>query len=156
MKARAKILGHPVHPMLIVFPLGLLPCSVVCDVVHQLLRSGPWAILAFYMMGAGIVGGLVAGIFGLIDWLSIPSGTRAKRVGSWHGMLNLAVILLFTCSWLLRHGNPTDVSFLATILAVVALIIALFSAWLGAELVYRLSIGVDPAAHENAGNSLKE
>jgi uncharacterized membrane protein len=156
MKARAKILGHPVHPMLIVFPLGLLPCSVVCDLVHQLLRSGPWAILAFYMMGAGIVGGLVAGTFGLIDWLSIPSGTRAKRVGSWHGMLNLLVIFLFTCSWLLRHGNPTDVSSLATILGILALIVSLFSAWLGAELVYRLAIGVDPAAHENAENSLRE
>jgi uncharacterized membrane protein len=72
------------------------------------------------------------------------------------GMLNLVVIFLFTCSWLLRHSNPTDVSSLATILAILALIVSFFSAWLGAELVYRLSIGVYPAAHENAENSLRE
>ena len=107
-------------------------------------------------MGAGIVGGLMAGTFGLIDWLAIPSGTRAKRVASWHGLLNLLVIFLFTCSWLLRNGNPTDVSFLATSLGILALMVSLFSAWLGAELVYRLAIGVDPAAHENAENTLRE
>src|SRR3954467_5792087 len=78
MEARAKLLGHPIHQMLIVFPLGLLGMSVVFDLIYFAADDRVFAAVAYWMMIAGIVGGLLAAPFGLIDWMAIPSGTRAK------------------------------------------------------------------------------
>ena len=102
MESKAKIMGHPIHPILIPFPLGLLSTSAVFDVVHLLTGNGKWSQISFWMIAAGIIGGLAATVFGLIDWLAIPSGTRAKAVGMWHGATNVVMVTLFTVSWLLR------------------------------------------------------
>src|ERR671939_2173905 len=101
MESKAKLFGHPIHPMLIVFPLGLLATSVVFDVIAHATADGKWAEMAFWMIAAGVVGGLLAAVFGLVDWLAIPSGTRAKRVGALHGVGNVVVVGLFAVSWLL-------------------------------------------------------
>src|SRR5213592_512327 len=95
MASGAKAFGHPIHPTLIVFPLGLLATAVVFDVIRILTGNPTWSHVAFYMIAAGIIGGLAAAVFGLVDWLAITSGTRAKQVGSIHGLGNLAVVLLF-------------------------------------------------------------
>ncbi len=81
MHARARLFGHPIHQMLIVFPLGLLATAVIFDVIHLVTGNIRWAEIAFWLIAAGILGGLAAAPFGLIDWLGIPGGTRAKRVG---------------------------------------------------------------------------
>jgi uncharacterized membrane protein len=88
VESKAKILGHPIHPILIPFPLGLLSTSVVFDVVHLLTGNGKWSEVSFWMIAAGVIGGLVAAVFGLIDWLAIPSGTRAKAVGLWPRLMS--------------------------------------------------------------------
>src|SRR5262249_41967781 len=88
MESRAKLLGHPVHPMLIVFPLGLLATSVGFDITYLITRNGGWGTISYWLIGVGIVMGLVAAIFGLIDWLAIPPRTRAKRIGAYHGIGN--------------------------------------------------------------------
>src|SRR5262245_52793614 len=85
MEAKAKLFGHSIHQMLIVFPLGLLGMGVVFDVVYLSTHDEVFTAVAYWMMVAGIAGGLVAAPFGLIDWLAIPSGTRAKAVGGAHG-----------------------------------------------------------------------
>src|SRR5438874_1872907 len=108
MESRIKLFGHPIHPMLIVFPLGLLATSFVFDLVHLLTANGYWSEIAFWMITAGIVGGLAAAIFGLLDWLAIPSDTRAKSVGLLHGAGNLVVVALFAVSWFLRRDAPRD------------------------------------------------
>lgn len=96
--------------MLVVFPLGLFSTAVVVDVVH-LIRGGPiWSIVAFWMIGAGIVGGLCAAVFGTIDWLGIPRGTRAHRLGLLHGLENVCVVGLFIVSWFLHRGDPGNPS----------------------------------------------
>jgi uncharacterized membrane protein len=83
MESKAKVMGHPVHPILVPFPLGLLTTSVIFDVVHLLTGGARWAEIAFWMIAAGVIGGLLAAFFGLIDWLAIPSGTRGgDRVGA--------------------------------------------------------------------------
>src|SRR5215831_19374586 len=105
MHAKAKIFGHPIHQMLIVFPLGLLATSLVFDIVYQATGNGRWADISYVMIASGIIGGLLAAIFGLIDWLAIPGGTRAKRIGALHGIGNVTVVALFAISWLLRYGN---------------------------------------------------
>ncbi|HEY0478421.1 MAG TPA: DUF2231 domain-containing protein [Kofleriaceae bacterium] len=154
MNAKAKLFGHPIHQMLIVFPLGLLATSVVFDIVYQVTRNSRWADIAYIMIASGIIGGLVAAVFGLIDWLAIPQATRAKRIGALHGIGNVVVVALFAVSWLLRYRHPTTPGTASLILSIAGVAIALVTAWLGGELVDRLAVGVDDGAHVNAPSSL--
>ena len=155
MESKVKLLGHPVHPMLIVFPLGLLITAVIFDVVYFMTDNDSFTIVAYWCIAAGIIGGLLAAVFGLIDWLNIPSNTRAKAVGMWHGIGNVVVVALFALSWWLRYGDPAHTaSTVAFILALVGIGIGAVTGWLGGELVDRLGVGVDPGAHLNAPSSL--
>jgi uncharacterized membrane protein len=68
MESKARMMGHPIHSILIPFPLGLLTTSVIFDIVHLVTGSGKWSVVSFWMIAAGVIGGLVAAVFGLIDW----------------------------------------------------------------------------------------
>ena len=155
MESRAKLLGHPIHQMLIVFPLGLLAMALVFDVIHLVSGNGYWSEISFWMIAAGVVTGLLAAPFGFIDWLAIPAGSRAKRVGALHGVGNVVVVLLYAASWLVRSNAPATPIALAYILAFAGGGLALFTGWLGGELVDRLAVGVDEGAHVNAPSSLR-
>jgi uncharacterized membrane protein len=155
MESRAKLFGHPIHQMLIVFPLGLLAMAVIFDVIGLILHSGTWSGVALWMIGAGIVGGLIAALFGLIDFLAIPSGTRAKRVGALHGVGNVVVVALFALSWWLRLPAPNAPGGLALTASFVGVGLALVTGWLGGELVDRLGVGVDDGANLDAPSSLR-
>jgi uncharacterized membrane protein len=154
MESKAKLLGHPIHPMLIVFPLGLLATAVAFDTVALSTGNGSWFGISFWMIAAGIIGGLLAAIFGLIDWWAIPSGTRAKAIGLWHGAGNVVVVLLFIASWVMRKPLPTQPTRGALTVSFVAIVLALVAGWLGGELVDRLGVGVDRGAHLDAPSSL--
>jgi len=154
MESKAKLLGHPIHPMLIVFPLGLLATAVIFDIIALARGDGAWSGMAFYLIAAGIIGGLAAAVFGLIDWLAIPSGTRAKVIGLWHGAGNVVVVVLFGASWFLRWGTANVPGTLALILSFAGVVLALVTGWLGGELVDRLGVGVDDGAHLDAPSSL--
>jgi uncharacterized membrane protein len=156
MESRTKLFGHPVHPMLIVFPLGILGGSVFFDVVYLITKTGRWAEIAFWMIAAGVVGGLLAAVFGLIDWLAIPARTRAKRVGLLHGVGNVIVVGLFIASWLLRRPDPLDPGLLAHILSFMGFGLAGVTGWLGGELVFRLGVAVDDGADLDAPSSLAD
>ncbi len=156
MESRFKLLGHPVHPMLIVFPLGLLSTAVVFDVLYLLTGNEDLAIFSFWAIAAGLVGGLAAAIFGLIDWLAIPNETRAKSVGLTHGIGNVVIVGLFAVSWLMRMDDPAfGPNLLPFLLALAGAALALFTAWLGGELVYRLRVAVDDDAQLDASSSLR-
>ena len=154
MEARAKFLGHPIHQILIVFPLGLLATAVIFDVIALVASNGYWSEIAVWMIAAGIIGGLVAALFGLIDWTKIPSGTRAKRTGLLHGVGNVVVVLLFAGSWVLRRDDPRAPESLALVLSFAGGGLALVTGWLGGELVNRLGIGVYEGANVDAPSSL--
>jgi uncharacterized membrane protein len=154
MESRAKLFGHPIHQMLIVFPLGLLATALVFDAIGLLTGSGFWSQMAYWMIAAGVISGLLAAPFGLIDWLGIPSGTRAKRIGAVHGAGNVLVVGLYGVSWLMRTGNPATPETPALALAFLGGGIALITGWLGGELVDRLAIGVDDGANVDAPSSL--
>ncbi len=106
-------------------------------------------------MVVGLIGGLAAAIFGVIDWLAIPKSTRAKRIGGLHGAGNLAVVALFGLSLLTRWSTPAYLpDTLPMILGLLGGGLALVTAWLGGELVYRLRVAVDDDAHLDATNSI--
>ena len=154
IESRAKLLGHPIHQQLIVFPLGLLASAVIFDLIAWGFANPGFMEAAFYMIGAGVVAGLLVAVFGLIDWLAIPSGTRAKRIGAVHGIGNVVVVLLFASSFLLRWPNPGNPPTTAFLCAYTGACLALVTGWLGGELVTRLGIGVDDRTDLNAPSSL--
>jgi uncharacterized membrane protein len=154
MESRAKFFGHSIHQMLIVFPLGLLATALVFDAVQLITGNGFWSELSYWMIAAGVVSGLIAAPFGLVDWLAIPSRTRAKRIGAIHGAGNVIVVTLYGLSWLMRSGNPASPETPALAMAFLGGGLALITGWLGGELVDRLAVGVDDGAHLNAPSSL--
>jgi uncharacterized membrane protein len=154
MESRAKFLGHPLHQQLIVFPLGLLGMAAIFDIISLVTGNLRWTEVAFYMIGAGVLAGLLAAIFGLVDWTAIPKHTRAKRVGAVHGLGNVVVVVLFLASFYLRWPDPANVPSLGYVSSFSGFLIALFTGWLGGELVDRLGVGIDDGAHLDAPNSL--
>src|SRR5688500_13099724 len=107
MESRVKLFGHPIHPQLIVFHLGLLATAVIFDILYLSAANPVLPTVSFYMIAAGVIGGLLAAIFGFIDWLALPSNTRAKFIGGWHGIVNFVMVVLFAISWLLRWDNQS-------------------------------------------------
>lgn len=154
MESKAKALGHPVHPMLVVFPLGLFVTSLVFDIIRLAGGSDGFSVAAFYCIAGGVIGGLGAAVFGLVDWAAIPRGTRARRVGALHGIGNVIVTGLFVISWAIRAGDPGRLPRGAFVLSLIGVLLALITGWLGGELVDRLGVGVDPGAHVDAPSSL--
>ena len=149
-----KIAGHMLHPMLVVFPLGLLTTAVVFDVIGLVSHETMWHGLAFWMIAAGIVGGLLAAISGTFDYLGLPRNTRARSVGLYHGLGNVVVVVLFLASWLWRRPDPLHPATGALVLSFAGVGLALVTGWLGGELVERLGVGVDEGANLNAPSSL--
>jgi uncharacterized membrane protein len=152
----ARLLGHQVHPMLIVFPLGLLAASLIFDLVHLATDNAVFSEIAYWNMLAGILGGLLAAVFGFWDWLTIPQRTRAKRIGAIHGLVNLTVVILFAANLWIRHDELNHIPpTAALVLSFIAVALALVGGWLGGELVERLGIGVAENAGPNAPSSLR-
>ncbi len=155
MESKAKLFGHPIHPMLIVLPLGLFVMAVFSDIAYMVTKNPMFAMISYWNIGAGIAGGLLAAVFGFIDWLAIPSGTRAKAIGLYHGVGNVIVVALFLISCLMRYGVEGYIpSTAASVLIFFAIGLGLITSWLGGELVDRLGVGVDDGAHLNAPSSM--
>lgn len=138
MQPRARILGHPIHQILIVFPLGLLATSFFFDLAWLARRHEQLAIVAWWLIFAGVVGGAAAALFGLIDWLAIPRGTRARRVGAMHGGGMVIVALLYAASWVLRRDAPAHPGGFAILLSAGGVLLTVVTGWLGGELADRM------------------
>ncbi len=156
MQSRIKLFGHSVHQMLIVLPMGLLTASVVFNAIFLWTLDENWSRTAFeVMIPAGILTGLLAAPFGTIDWLAIPRGTRAKRVGALHGIVSLSVLVMFGYS-LVLHDSAVDNAPLAVALTFLGGGFAVLTGWLGGELVDQLGVGVADHPHLNAPSSLED
>jgi uncharacterized membrane protein len=80
--------------------------AAIFDIIYISTHNGHWADLSYWMIASGIIGGRIAAVFGLIDWLGISQGTRAKYMGLIHGLSNVVVLLLFIVSWFIRRLTP--------------------------------------------------
>lgn len=156
MESHAKAAGHAIHQQLVVLPLGLLVTAVVFDLLALVTGNGGLTTASYYMVAAGVLMGIAAVVFGLIDYLAIPAGTRAKRIGLLHGVSNEVMLVLFAVSWFLRPDDaPHTPGGFALALGVVGLALSGIAGWLGGELVGRLGVGVDPEAGLNTPASFK-
>ncbi|HKX42570.1 MAG TPA: DUF2231 domain-containing protein [Burkholderiaceae bacterium] len=154
MQTKVRLLGHSVHQMLVVFPLGLLGASVAFDVLRWITGLVQMSLVSYYLIAAGLIGGVIAAPFGLADWLAIPRETRARRVGALHGSGNAVVLALFFASWWLRRSAPDAPAALALACSFAGAALSLVTGWLGGELVDRMGVGVDDGANLDAPSSL--
>src|ERR671912_1745498 len=99
MESKAKLLGHPIHPMLIPFPLGLLGMAVIFELLAVFAGQESLGEASRPMIPAGIITGLLAAVFGAIDWAVNPAGTRAKGLATAHGIGNVVIVALFALAW---------------------------------------------------------
>src|SRR6185369_2656263 len=104
MKSKASIAGHPVHPMLIPFPLALWVTSFAVDILFYFLRHPTLLVIAKFLLAAGCLGAIAAAIPGIMDWLAIKDGD-VKRVANWHARLNIMALVVFAISFFLRIGS---------------------------------------------------
>jgi uncharacterized membrane protein len=147
MASPASIAGHPIHPMLIPFPIALWVFSLVADLLYLWRGKPHWTVIASYSLLAGCLGAVAAAVFGIIDWLAIKD-REVKKVANWHARLNILALLLFAASWYLRTDKGSDmVNDSLTIpiaLSVVGVIVVTISGWLGGELVFKYGVAVNP------------
>jgi uncharacterized membrane protein len=145
MATPASIRKHPIHAMLVPFPIGLFVFSLVSDVVFHAGWGGPvWKDVAFYTMAGGIIGALLAAVPGLIDLLSVRD-RRARRIGVTHMILNLSIVTTFAVNFWLRTRLEAS-AVMPVALSVFAVLALLVSGWLGGEMVYVHGVGVEPEA----------
>jgi uncharacterized membrane protein len=138
----AAIAGHPIHPMLVPFPVALLTLVAVTDIVYAVNESLFWSSVSYYMLWAGLISAGVAAIFGLIDFTTIKRA-REHRAGWAHLLLNVAIVLLSLVNLLLRWGNDVELIVPSGMLvSIVAAGLLMVSGWYGGELAYRHKVGV--------------
>ncbi len=146
MRSAANIKGHPIHPMLIAFPIAFLVGAFVCDVVGVIFDSSGWWTFGAWLAASGIVTGLVAAIPGVIDYIyTIPPGSSAKKRATMHMIVNVAAITLFAIAWIMRGGAATasEPAWLIVGIELIALGLLTSGGWMGGTLVYRNLIAVD-------------
>ena len=136
----ARVGKHPIHPMLIVLPLGLWVAALVFDVIYAFTGRPGFRTAAFWNVGAGVVGALLAAIPGFVDWLSLTG--RAARLGTYHMVLNLAAVAVFAVNWFVRTRVGSDSPW-PLVLSIVGVVGVAISGWLGGELVYVHRVGVE-------------
>lgn len=147
MAGRASIGGHPIHPMLIPFPIGLLVFSFISDLIFMWNGNPIWKdYVAFYTMLGGIIGAAAAAVPGLIDWATLTDRATV-RVANWHARVNIITLVIFIANFYLRTSSGAawiaslpSLPFILSIVGVIGLGIA---GWLGGQLVFHHGVAVD-------------
>jgi len=144
MRSKASFKSHPLHPILVSFPIAFLIGTFVSDVIGKISGISTFWQTGYYLEIAGIVMGLIAAIPGLIDYLfTVPPKSSAKKRGLKHALLNVSHLILFFIAFLIRINENPDTT-LILILEAAGVILIFITGWLGGTLVYRNQIGVDP------------
>jgi len=141
MSSTASFKGHPFHPILVPLPIGLWIFSLVSDLIYKFGFGGPiWNDVAFYTIGGGIVGALIAALPGFIELTDLQN-PKTKSIAIWHMFINLLAVALYCVNfWLRMHRAPGDT--LPIALSVGGIVLIIISGWLGGELVYVRGVAV--------------
>jgi nitrite reductase/ring-hydroxylating ferredoxin subunit/uncharacterized membrane protein len=151
VRARAQIKSHPIHPMLIVLPLGLFLGSWIFDLIGKATNNELLWAASYYCAITGIVGGFCAAIPGLIDWIGVvPPRSSAKNRGLLHAGLNTLALIAFIAIAVHRSSSIAEPGAFELGLMTITIVVLGISGWLGGTLSYRNQIGVDHR-YANAG-----
>jgi uncharacterized membrane protein len=153
-RSTASIAGHPIHPMLIPFPIAFFVATLACDIAYWRGGDIAWNTASLWLLGAGLVMAALAAVAGLIDVLGEPR-IRALREVWWHAGGNALLVLIQAWSWFARYSEGTAAVLPnGLILSAVAVVLMLFTGWMGWQMVYRDHVGVsdepDPRGHVGA------
>lgn len=149
MLSRASIRSHPIHPMLVAFPVALWVTSFIFDLIGAASHEQQYYATGFYLIVAGCAGAVIAALPGLIDLLfAIPPHSSAKTRGYLHAALNIVALADFIAVAAIRGGPASQANGLSLLLSFIGIVLIAISGWLGGTLVYRNQIGVD---HRYAG-----
>lgn len=142
----AKIGGHPIHPMLIPFPIVCFIGVLVTDIVFLNNNDPGWATASRYLLGVGIVMAALAAVAGLTDFMG---SDRIRSMGDAvkHMLANVAAVVLEIVNFFVRMNSDAAIAGTGIILSAVVVLILLYSGWKGGELVFRHGIGVEDAAN---------
>jgi uncharacterized membrane protein len=159
MASPASIARHPLHPILIPFPIALWVFSLIADVIYLWRGNAVWRDwIAFYTLLGGIIGAALAAVPGFVDWLSITDG-EVKKIANWHARLNVIALLVFAASFYLRTtGGAALVGGSYTIpvlLSVLGVILITISGWLGGEMVFKHGVAVEPQPDAGSGGKAR-
>ncbi|HEY2817587.1 MAG TPA: DUF2231 domain-containing protein [Casimicrobiaceae bacterium] len=152
MHTPASIARHPIHPMIIPFPIGLWVFSFICDLIFVFGSGEPvWKTVALYTMVGGVIGALIAAIPGLIDLISLPRELRKTAII--HMAINLTIVVLFVINiWMRISAGDAGVASKGPVwLSLVAILLLLVSGWLGGKLVYENGVAVDTESIRQRG-----
>jgi uncharacterized membrane protein len=148
MRTPASLFKHPIHPMLVVFPIGLWIFSLACDLIR--LAGGPgvaWATVALFSMIGGIIGALCAAAPGLVDLLFYKGGPPSlKKVALTHMAINLTAVVLYAINIWLRVTSPSSLGAgmsIPVLLSVIGVALIFVSGWLGGQMVHVDGVGVE-------------
>ena len=141
-KSTAQIAGHPLHPMLIPFPVAFLVATLVSDLIFWQTRNPAWSTASLWLLGAALVMAALAALAGLTDFLG---DSRIRSLSAaWHHMLgNVIAVLLSLWNWYRRYETG-EAAVLPTglIISAVVVLILLYTGWRGWEMVYRHRVAV--------------
>ena len=138
----AAVAGHPIHPMIVPFPIALLSSALLTDLAYWATGRPFWALASLWLTRAGWLTGLAAAAVGATDFFTIPRA-RAQGAGRIHAAGNVIALGLATLSVAVRSRRPTSAVVPAGV-ALSALIASILgvTGWFGGELSYRHGIGV--------------
>lgn len=138
----AQIAGHPIHPMLIPFPIVCFVGTLVTDIVYSRNLNDGWATTSHWLLGIGLGMAALAAVTGLTDYLG---DDRVRRLGTAlkHMIANVAVVVLEAVNLALRLGNNEFIPSTGIFLSGVAVLLLLYSGWQGGNLVFRHGVGVN-------------
>lgn len=135
--------GHPFHALAITLPIGAWAASLVFDILALCgVEPDAFALAAQWLIAIGIVGALLAAVFGLMDLSTLAAGTKARRIALTHMVFNTIAILLFAASFFVRAMQAGEVSVAGFVLSVIAVLCVGISGLLGGELTYRYGVRV--------------
>jgi len=136
-----KIADHPVHPMLVPFPIVCFVLTFVTDVLYTRTDDSSWATASMWLLIVGLVTAALAAAAGLADFLG---DDRIRRLGDAlkHMLANVTAVVLELVNLVLRWGNPGFIESTGVYMSAVVVLILLYSGWKGGDLVYRHGVGV--------------
>lgn len=146
MYSKIKIFGHPIHPMLVAFPVAFYTGALAAFIAYNSNSDPFWFKVGYVANAAGVIMAVVAALPGFIDWLYIPSDSRAKKTGVFHMLCNVTALLLFAANiWMIkdRWDDPAPALGWALILTGLGFVLTLVAGFLGWTLVQKHHVGVD-------------
>ena len=143
MRSRAHIQSHPLHPILITFPIAFFTGTLLFHVTGWWLNKIPLLQTSYYLNIAGIGFAVLAAIPGLIDFIyTVPPKSSAKKRAAQHGLLNTTMLLIFIVALFYRRGDSPN-PYILLLMEVAGVVLMSIAGWMGGTLAYRNQIGVD-------------